>query len=113
MARIDGLADRLAAHAEPLGDLADPELEPTLARAAGSRLILLGEASHGTAEFYSLRAAITRALIERRAIRFVALEADWPDAARLDAYVRDIEHTGRATEMRAFARFPTWMWRNT
>jgi len=113
MARTHALADRIASHAEPLGDIAHPALEPTLARAAGSTLVLLGEASHGTAEFYSLRAAITRALIERGAIRFVALEADWPDAARLDAYVRDIEHTGRATEMRAFARFPTWMWRNT
>jgi erythromycin esterase-like protein len=112
MARTDALADRLASQAEPLGDLAVPALEPTLARVAGSTLILLGEASHGTAEFYSLRAGITRALIERGAIRFVAIEADWPDAARLDAYVRDIEHTGRATEMRAFARFPTWMWRN-
>src|SRR5829696_1801807 len=113
MARTHALADRIASHAEPLGDIAHPALEPTLARAAGSTLVLLGEASHGTAEFYALRAAITRALIERGAIRFVALEADWPDAARLDAYVRDIEHTGRATEMRAFARFPTWMWRNT
>jgi erythromycin esterase-like protein len=98
--------------AEPLGALDEPQLGGIVGRAAGSRLVLIGEASHGTSEFYAIRASITRSLIERGAIRFVAIEADWPDAARLDAYVRDIEHTGRSVEFQAFARFPSWMWRN-
>jgi erythromycin esterase-like protein len=75
-----------------------------------ARVVLLGEASHGTSEFYQARAAITRWLIEQRGFDFVAVEADWPDAAMLDRYVR---HRGApAQPFRAFQRFPTWMWRN-
>ena len=103
----------VAAHAEPLGDVAMPSLDGLLGRTSGATVVLLGEASHGTAEFYRLRAEITRRLIERDAIRFVAIEADWPDAAHLDAYVRDIPATDRAMGGgRAFMRFPAWMWRN-
>ncbi|HEU4599410.1 MAG TPA: erythromycin esterase family protein, partial [Solirubrobacterales bacterium] len=70
----------------------------------------LGEATHGTSEFYRARAAITRRLIEQHGFTIVAVEADWPDAARIDAYVRHrpIEPMDDDT----FARFPTWMWRN-
>jgi protein-L-isoaspartate(D-aspartate) O-methyltransferase len=73
------------------------------------RLVLLGEATHGTSEFYRFRAALTAALIERRGFRIVALEADWPDARRLDDFVK---HRRPAGDWTAFARFPTWMWRN-
>ncbi|HET8784722.1 MAG TPA: erythromycin esterase family protein [Candidatus Limnocylindrales bacterium] len=59
-----------------------------------------------------MRARITRKLIERGRIRFVALEADWPDAARIDRYVRYVDRPRRAEERDAFRRFPTWMWRN-
>src|SRR5437763_2209557 len=75
-----------------------------------ARVVLLGEATHGTAEFYRARAAITRHLIVEHGFNIVALEADWPDAARIDRYVR---HLAPAAEARpAFQRFPTWMWRN-
>jgi erythromycin esterase-like protein len=75
-----------------------------------ARVVLLGEASHGTSEFYQARAAITRWLIEQRGFDFVAVEADWPDASMLDRYVR---HRGAPEQpFRAFQRFPTWMWRN-
>ncbi|MFC7399837.1 erythromycin esterase family protein [Chelatococcus sp. GCM10030263] len=75
-----------------------------------ARVVLLGEASHGTSEFYSARAAITRRLIERHGFTIVAVEADWPDAARIDRHVR---HRGAGQyDEEAFARFPTWMWRN-
>lgn len=80
-------------------------------RFADARVVLLGEATHGTAEFYSARAAITRRLLTRHGFSIVAAEADWPDAARIDRFVRL-----RAPEPRpeqAFVRFPTWMWRNT
>src|SRR5206468_4334725 len=72
---------------------------------------LLGEASHGTSEFYRARAAITRWLIEEHGFTIVAVEADWPDAAAVDRYVRHRPSRGQAE--RAFQRFPTWMWRNT
>ncbi|MCT7377007.1 erythromycin esterase family protein [Chelativorans salis] len=79
-------------------------------RFADSRVVLLGEATHGSSEFYRARAAITRRLIEHHGFNIVAIEADWPDAARVDRYVRH-KRTGRYDE-ETFARFPTWMWRN-
>jgi erythromycin esterase-like protein len=94
-----------------------PSLENTDAfgaafdRFAGARVVLLGEATHGTSEFYRARAAITRRLVERHGFSIVAVEADWPDAARIDRWVRD-RGAPRPEEGPAFARFPTWMWRN-
>ncbi|WP_019400106.1 MULTISPECIES: erythromycin esterase family protein [unclassified Chelatococcus] len=79
-------------------------------RFADARVVLLGEATHGTSEFYRARAAITRRLVERHGFTIVAVEADWPDAARVDRYVRHRE-AGHYDE-ETFARFPTWMWRN-
>lgn len=79
-------------------------------RFGDARLVLLGEATHGTSEFYRARAAITRRLIERHGFDFVAVEADWPDAERIDRYARHGEPRPRRKE--AFTRFPTWMWRN-
>ncbi len=79
-------------------------------RFADKRVVLLGEASHGTAEFYRARAAITRRLVERHGFNIVAVEADWPDASALDGYVRHREPVKGAT---IFRRFPTWMWRNS
>ena len=75
-----------------------------------ARIVLLGEATHGTHEFYAARAAITRRLIEQHGFRIVAIEGDWPDIARLDNYVRHNAQRPRSGE--PFARFPTWMWRN-
>ena len=79
-------------------------------RFADAKVVLLGEATHGTAEFYRSRAAITRRLIEKHGFNIVAVEADWPDAARIDRYVRHSAHQPASEE--AFSRFPTWMWRN-
>ena len=78
-------------------------------RFGGARVVLLGEATHGTSEFYRARAAIARRLIERHGFNIVAVEADWPDAARIDRYVRQRKSAG---VKEPFARFPTWMWRN-
>ncbi len=77
-------------------------------RFGDARLVLLGEATHGTHEFYAARARITRRLIEHHGFNIVAVEGDWPDIARLDDYVRH----GTARPREPFARFPTWMWRN-
>lgn len=73
-------------------------------------MVLLGEASHGTSEFYRARAAITRRLVERHGFRVVAVEADWPDAAAIDRHVR--HRAPQADAEPPFTRFPTWMWRN-
>jgi erythromycin esterase-like protein/predicted phosphoribosyltransferase len=78
-----------------------------------ARLVLIGEASHGTHEFYAARAAITRRLIEGKGFCAVAVEADWPDAYRVHRYVQGHGDDGIAEEaLRGFTRFPTWMWRN-
>ena len=78
-----------------------------------ARLVLIGEASHGTSEFYAARAQITRRLIEDRGFGAVAAEADWPDAYRVNRYVRGGGDDATAEEaLRGFERFPTWMWRN-
>ncbi|CAN7204895.1 erythromycin esterase family protein [Bradyrhizobium sp. LjRoot220] len=79
-------------------------------RFANAKIVLLGESTHGTSQFYRARAAITRQLIERHDFNIVALEADWPDAATLDRLVRQLP-SGPAEEP-PFVRFPTWMWRN-
>jgi erythromycin esterase-like protein/predicted phosphoribosyltransferase len=79
-----------------------------------SRLVLIGEASHGTHEFYQERAYITERLIVQKGFNAVAIEADWPDAYRVNRYVRGAPGDNDSAEALAgFERFPTWMWRNT
>ncbi|WP_345890878.1 erythromycin esterase family protein [Devosia oryzisoli] len=94
---------------EPLPPIEDPAFAQSFDRFAASRVVLLGEASHGTSEFYRARAAITQGLIERHGFTIVAAEADWPDAATID---RDIRGLGARASVAPFGRFPTWMWRN-
>ena len=78
-----------------------------------AHFVLIGEASHGTGEFYAARAQMTRRLIEERGFCAVAAEADWPDAYRVNRYVRGRGEDATAGEaLRGFERFPTWMWRN-
>lgn len=79
-----------------------------------ARIVLLGEASHGTHEFYRERARITKRLILERGFSAVAIEGDWPDAYRVNRFVRGAGPDGSAEEaLRGFRRFPTWMWRNS
>ncbi len=96
--------------AAPIADLEQADIGPLLDRIGDARVVLLGEATHGTSEFYRMRARITRELILRHGFNFVAVEADWPDAARINQYVRHAP--ARQEQWKAFARFPTWMWRN-
>ena len=78
-----------------------------------ARLVLLGEATHGTHEFYALRAELTRRLVAERGFRGIAVEADWPAAARANRYIQHRGDDRSATEALAdFVRFPRWMWRN-
>lgn len=79
-----------------------------------ARFVLLGEATHGTQEFYRARAEITKRLIREKGFTAIAVEADWPDAYRVNRYVRGQGEDGSADQaLRGFERFPTWMWRNT
>lgn len=99
-------------HLHPLTG-APPDHDALLDAVGDARIVLLGEASHGTREFYAERAAITRRLVEERGFDAVAVEADWPDAYRVGCFTR-----GRGGDRTAedalgdFARFPRWMWRN-
>lgn len=104
------LAQHVAGAAEPLPDPDDPGFAAAFDRFGDARIVCLGEASHGTAEFQRARAAITRRLIERHGFDTVAIEADWPDAAVIDRAVRARPEPAHASA--PFTRFPTWMWRN-
>ena len=106
----ESLARAIAERCETFDTIESVDLEALLERIGDARVVLLGEASHGTSEFYLMRARITQELITKKGFRFVSIEGDWPDVARLDHYVRHSEYP--ATEWTAFARFPTWMWRN-
>ncbi len=90
------------------------DYDPLMERIGDARFALLGEASHGTHEFYRERAEITKRLIAEKTFNAVAVEADWPDAYRVNRYVRRLGNDLDAAEALAdFRRFPTWMWRNT
>ena len=101
----------LLAAADPLPPLDDPAFGAAFDRFGQSRVVLLGEASHGTSEFYRARAAITRRLIEHHGFTIVAVEADWPEAAAINHYVR--RDPNQPASSTPFTRFPIWMWRNT
>jgi erythromycin esterase len=104
--------DEVAAVARPLRDAGD--LDVLLDRVGGARVVMVGEASHGTHEFYTWRAELTRRLITERGFSFVAVEGDWPDCERVDAAVRGAP--GAPDDPReallSYDRWPTWMWAN-
>ena len=107
---LELLPTLIADTAEPLPDIDDRTFGEFFDRFGDARVVCLGEASPGTSEFYRARAAISRHLIERHGFNIVAVEADWPDAATIDRYVR--HRPWPEGELKAFERFPTWMWRN-
>jgi erythromycin esterase-like protein len=104
--------DGMSSPARPLRGPAD--LDPLLERIGDARIVAIGEASHGTHEYYAWRAALTRRLIEERGFGVVAVEGDWPDCYRVNRSVR--LRAGADEDPRdaldAFARWPTWMWAN-
>src|SRR3954469_6863274 len=113
--RTQAEAEELARLLRSCGeDLPQPEHDSAFGaffdRYGDAKVVLLGEATHGTSEFYRARAAITKRLITEHGFNIVAVEADWPDAARIDRYVRHLAPAASARQ--AFERFPTWMWRN-
>lgn len=110
--QVAGSAKDIAALARPLTGVDD--LDPLIDRVADARVVMLGEASHGTHEFYSWRAEITRRLITECGFSFVAVEGDWPDCERVDRSVRGRPDapTDPRDALITFERWPTWMWAN-
>ncbi|KAL2117974.1 hypothetical protein VTJ04DRAFT_7634 [Mycothermus thermophilus] len=119
----------LREHITPIPPISDPDFErrvgnfiSQLVTGDDVRVVLIGDGSHGTSEFYTARAMMTRRLIEMHGFNIVAVEADWPDAEAVDRYVRHrpgprasidpATEAKRAGREPAFMRFPTWMWRN-
>ena len=90
------------------------DLDPLLARIGEARVVLLGEASHGTGEFYTWRTAITKRLVEEKGFNFVAVEGDWPDCYRVNRFVKAYPGSAPTAEqaLSTFRRWPTWMWAN-
>ncbi|MGZ5199074.1 MAG: erythromycin esterase family protein [Telluria sp.] len=106
------LAAAIRAAAQPLTG-ADNDYDGLLDLVGDAHYVLLGEATHGTHEFYAERARITQRLIRDKGFTAVAVEADWPDAYRVNCYVRGSTRDASAVEALAgFQRFPSWMWRN-
>src|SRR5699024_10635320 len=96
--------------ADLIPDIESANVDELIERVGDSSVVMMGEATHGTAEFYDMRARITKELIKRKGFNIISVEADWTDAAHIDYYVRG---TGVGPpEEEPFTRFPTWMWRN-
>ena len=104
--------DNSAKHIRPLENSQD--LDPLLDRIGDSKYVLLGEASHGTHEYYTWRAEISKRLIEEKGFSFVAVEGDWPDCFRINRWIKDFPGTGSSIKevLNDFKRWPTWMWGN-
>lgn len=106
------LADTIRSNAYQLAGSAR-DYDPLLVMIRDARFVLIGEASHGTHEFYKERGEITKRLIREKGFSAVAVEADWPDAYRINRYVRGVGDGETAIDsLSGFTRFPTWMWRN-
>ena len=107
-ANLSELIEQSSEHFASIGHV---NLDHLMERIGDSRLILLGEASHGTAEFYDMRARITQELIEKKGVTIIAVEADWPDATYIDRYIHGFS-PDPFLKSKPFSRFPTWMWAN-
>lgn len=106
------LADRLREGAYSLRD--SRNLDPLVERAGEVCQVLLGEASHGTSEYYTWRARISQRLIKEKGFSFIAVEGDWPDCYRINRYVKGYPESGESARevLKTFERWPTWMWAN-
>ena len=92
----------------------ETDLNPLIERIGEARYVLLGEATHGTSEFYQWRATLSRRLIEAHGFSFVAVEGDWPDCYRVNRYAKLYPDSGESARdvLHGFDRWPTWMWAN-
>lgn len=90
------------------------DLDPLMERIGDSRYVLLGEASHGTHEYYTWRAEITKRLVLEKGFNFIAVEGDWPDCYKINRWIKDLPDSGKSISevLKQFERWPTWMWAN-
>ena len=105
----DQIVDQIKAKAFAFESIKKYPVDELLDRIGDAKVVLLGEASHGTSEFYLARQEITKALIEKKGFNFVSAEADWSDAEQINSYVRNIHSE---IDWMPFSRFPQWMWKN-
>ncbi|NOR43160.1 MAG: protein-L-isoaspartate O-methyltransferase, partial [Gammaproteobacteria bacterium] len=105
------LSELIYDSSEHFTDINSANLNGLLERIGDSRLVLLGEATHGSAEFYDMRARITRELIEKKGFNIIAVEADWPDATSINFYIRGTNNKPEFKD-KPFSGFPSWMWAN-
>ncbi|HVX38718.1 MAG TPA: erythromycin esterase family protein [Gemmatimonadaceae bacterium] len=105
----EALGRELKKIALPLEEAHD--LDPLMDRIGDARFVLLGEASHGTSDFYSWRAALSKRLFKEKNFSFIAVEGDWPDCYRVNRYVKHLPGSGGSAQevLHAFERWPTWM----
>ena len=110
--RARGLARSLGDAALPLANPDD--LDPLIDAIGEARYVLLGEASHGTSEFYTWRTELSKRLIVEKQFSFIGVEGDWPDCYRVNRFVKGYQNSGAsaAEVLHAFDRWPTWMWAN-
>jgi erythromycin esterase len=106
----DALVSEIAGLAQPLSSSRD--LDPLIEAIGDSRYVLLGEATHGTSEFYKWRAAISRRLIVEKGFSFIGVEGDWPDCYAVNRFVKHIAGDTAEKVLHSFSRWPTWMWAN-
>src|SRR5204862_3860610 len=109
---MSGLLDQLHRISHPLRR-ADA-LDLLVRRLASARYVLLGEASHGTAEYYTWRTLLSQRLIEEKGFSFIAVEGDWPDCYRVNRFIKGFPEAGEQAReaLHAFERWPPWMWAN-
>lgn len=107
---MKALAEEVRQLAHPLRTRED--LDPLIERIGDAHFVLLGEASHGTSEYYRWRARLSSRLIAEKGFRFVVVEGDWPDCYRVNRYVKGYSEAGEDARdvLHAFQRWPTWMW---
>jgi erythromycin esterase len=113
MAAVNGADDIEQIRSGALRLCDDSDLDPLLERIGDARYVLIGEASHGTREYYEWRAAMTRRLLQEKGFAFVAVEGDWPDCHALSCSVTGASADDPGDVLRRFDRWPTWMWANS
>jgi erythromycin esterase len=109
---VETLVEEVHQFTRPLKTIED--LDPLMEQIGTARFVLLGEASHGTSEYYQWRARLSSRLISEKGFNFVAVEGDWPDCYRINRYVKGYPDAGKTARevLHAFKRWPTWMWAN-
>lgn len=106
------LEEAVRIHAKPFGSPAD--LAPILEAIGNAKIVMLGEASHGTSEFYTVRAELSKRLIQEKGFSLIAVEGDWPSSHQVNRFIKGYGHEGKTAHevLQAFSRWPNWMWAN-